>query len=320
MLVVHRAEGRLEHRVFRELPEYLTARDCLVFNTTRVLPARLVTRRKTGGRIEGLFLDELHPGRWRVLLNGSGRLKIGEELAFESGGASIRLEARLPDGECEVSVTPATDAPTLLDRVGLPPLPPYISRGADPARDAARDREDYQTVYAREPGSVAAPTAGLHFTPELLATLSSRGVSRADVVLHVGLGTFAPISTSDLAQHVMHEEHHRLSPESAATIQRCRSGGGRVVAVGTTSVRTLESRADDDGNLRCGDEKTRIFIHPPYRFRSVDAMITNFHLPRSTLLALVMAFGGIELIRSAYREAVAHGYRFYSFGDAMLII
>jgi len=284
------------------------------------MPARLVTHRRTGGRIEGLFLEELRPGRWRVLLNGSRRLKIDEELAFDSGSASIRLEARTPEGECEVSVTPIADAPTLLDRVGLPPLPPYISRGDDPTRDANRDRADYQTVYAKEPGSVAAPTAGLHFTPDLLARIAAQGVARADVVLHVGLGTFAPISTDNLSNHVMHEEWHRLPPQASETIQAARTGGGRIVAVGTTSVRTLESRADADGNLRTGDDKTRIFIYPPYRFRAVDALITNFHLPRSTLLALVMAFGGVDLIRNAYAEAIERDYRFYSFGDAMLIL
>lgn len=319
-MVVHRADGRLEHRVFRDLPEYLTARDCLIFNTTRVLQARLVTRRATGGRIEGLFLEELRPGRWRVLLNGSRRLKIGEALAFDSGGGSMRLEARTADGECEVSVDPVEDAIAVLNRVGLPPIPPYISRGPDDTRDPARDRADYQTVYADAPGSVAAPTAGLHFTPELLAKIAAHGVARADVVLHVGLGTFAPIAADDLSAHVMHEEWNSLTPHTAAIIEACRAMGGRRVAVGTTSIRTLESRADEDGRLRTGDEKTRIFIYPPYSFRAVDALVTNFHLPRSSLLALVMAFGGIELIRHAYQTAIAEGYRFYSFGDAMLIL
>lgn len=320
LMVVHRSDGRLEHRVFRDLPEYLTARDCLIFNTTRVLPARIVTRRATGGRIEGLFLSELRPGRWRVLLNGSRRLKIGEELEFDAGDARIRLQARTPEGECEVTVIPPEDAVTVLNRVGLPPIPPYISRGPDASRDPARDRADYQTVYADAPGSVAAPTAGLHFTPELLAQIAARGISRADVLLHVGLGTFAPIAADDLAGHTMHEEWNCLTSEVAATIEACRARGGRRVAVGTTSVRTLESRADEQGRLRTGDEKTRIFIYPPYSFRSVDALVTNFHLPRSSLLALAMAFGGIELIRHAYRTAIAEGYRFYSFGDAMLIV
>lgn len=320
LMVVHRSDGRLEHRVFRDLPEYLTVRDCLIFNTTRVLPARLVTRRKTGGRIEGLFLEESQPGRWRVLLNGSRRLKIGEELEFESGGVRLRLEARTAEGECEVSVFPTEDAVAVLNRVGLPPIPPYISRGPDASRDPARDRADYQTVYADAPGSVAAPTAGLHFTPELLANIAARGIARADVLLHVGLGTFAPIAADDLTGHAMHEEWNCLTAESAATIEACSAGGGRRVAVGTTSVRTLESRAKDSGGLRVGDEKTKIFIYPPYTFKVVDALVTNFHLPRSSLLALVMAFGGIELIRHAYREAIDQGYRFYSFGDAMLIV
>lgn len=320
LMVVHRGDGRLEHRVFRDLPEYLTARDCLIFNTTRVLPARLVARRATGGRIEGLFLEELRPGRWRVLLNGSRRLRIGEALELEAGGSRLRLEARTAEGECEVFIDPAEDALTVLNRVGLPPIPPYISRGPDASRDPARDRADYQTVYADAPGSVAAPTAGLHFTPELLANIEARGITRADVLLHVGLGTFAPISADDLAGHVMHEEWNCLTAEAAARIEACRARGGRRVAVGTTSVRTLESRADAEGRLRTGDEKTRIFIYPPYSFRAVDALVTNFHLPRSSLLALVMAFGGVELIRHAYRTAIDQGYRFYSFGDAMLIL
>ena len=320
LMVVHRASGAIEHRVFRDLPAYLRPADCLVLNTTRVLPARFNLRRASGGRVGGLFLSETAVGRWRVLLAGAGRVRIGETLAADGGDARLTLLARGERGECEVAVEPAEPAEAVLGRIGRTPLPPYLAGGSGADRDDRQDRADYQTVYARESGSVAAPTAGLHFTPELLARIDAMGVARAEAVLHVGAGTFAPIEAEDLAGHVMHAERYELTAEMATRVNTRRAAGGRVIAVGTTSARTLESCAGDDGAVAAGDGWTRLYITPPHRFKTVDALVTNFHLPRSSLLALVMALGGVELIRQAYAIAVKEEYRFYSFGDAMLIV
>lgn len=318
LLVLHRDTGRIEHRSFRDLPEYLRPEDCLVLNTTRVLPARFEVRRRTGGRIEGLFLREITPGVWNVLLAGVGRLNDGETLAFPDSPWSLTLLRRLDRGECEVRVSPAESAATILDRVGVMPVPPYIRRTHDhPHID--EDRADYQTVYAREPGAVAAPTAGLHFTQDLLNTLGANGVRGAELTLHVGLGTFQPLEVENLADHVMHKEWYDLPAKAANTIAAARASGGRIVAVGTTSVRVLETCAAN-GPLAAASGWTDIFIYPPYRFREVDALITNFHLPESTLLALVFAFARRDLTLRAYETAIAERYRFFSYGDAMLIL
>ncbi len=319
LLVLHRDTAKIEHRVFADLAEYLAPADCLVLNRSRVLPARFVARRATGGRIPGLFLVEDSPGRWRVLLTGAGRLREGEHLSLDGGPWSIIWRRHLDRGMCEVSVEPPDDARKILDRIGAMPLPPYIHRDLPDEKHDQIDREQYQTVYAAVPGSVAAPTAGLHFTPELLDRIRARGTTVAEVVLHVGLGTFQPIEVDDLRDHRMHHEWYEISDAAVESMTHSRQAGGRIVAVGTTSVRVLETAAAS-GQIAPGVGWTNIFVYPPYRCRSVDALVTNFHLPGSTLLALVMAFAGREQTLHAYRTAIEAGYRFYSYGDAMLIL
>jgi S-adenosylmethionine:tRNA ribosyltransferase-isomerase len=312
LLVLHRADGRIEHRTFRDIAEYLEPNDCLVLNNTRVIPARFFCRRASGGRIEGLFLHPDEDG-WRVMLKPSGRLKDGEELQCVGADCILRIVARAERGEWLVRPEPTTEPLSLLAQIGRTPLPPYIKRDQPEPADAGR----YQTVYAERPGAVAAPTAGLHFTPALLDELASRGVRRADVTLHVGPGTFVPIEVDDLSSHRMHAEWFEVGEQAAATLGETRASARRIVAVGTTATRVLESLPD---RPQAAGGWTDIFIFPPYEFRLIDRLITNFHLPGSTLLALVMAFASRELILKAYHEAVSRRYRFYSYGDAMLII
>ena len=323
LLVVQREPDEVFDRTFGDLPAFLRAGDLLVVNDTRVVPARFYARRATGGRLDGLYLREIRPGEWEVLLNGAGRLRPGEWLTLEPEGCEVRLypEERLERGRWRARVSPPQDAERILGRIGRTPLPPYIRRSAEgSAEQAAEDHDRYQTVYAARAGAVAAPTAGLHFSDDLLARLRGMGVEMTCVTLHVGLATFAPLRVDDLAEHEMHAEWYELTPGVAAAVQRCRERGGRVVAVGTTSVRVLESCARNDGTVEDGQGWTELFCYPPYRFRVVDALVTNFHLPRSTLLALVMAFAGVALTRRAYQHAVHAAYRFYSYGDAMLIV
>ena len=313
-MVVDRAAGTIAHRTFADVAQLIDPRDVLVVNRTRVMRARLLGQRASGAPAEILLLKPLGGARYEAMVSPGGKLKPGRRVDIAPGFTAEILEVterrtRIVRLESEL---PLDDA---IERHGHIPLPPYIERA-----DAPEDAERYQTVFARESGSVAAPTAGLHFTPELLEHLSAQGVARAEVLLHVGAGTFKPVEVDDPAQHVMHEEWYALSPESAALINARRAAGGHVWAVGTTSVRTLESAADEHGVVRAGEGETRIFIRPPYRFRAVDRVITNLHLPRSTLIMLVAAFAGYELTMRAYREAVAHRYRFYSYGDAMAII
>jgi len=314
LMVVDRASGSIAHRVFSEVADLIAPEDVLVVNRTRVLKARLLGTRASGAPAELLLLKPLGDGRYEAMVSPGGKLKPGRRIDIAQGFSAeimsvterrtriVRLESDAPLGEA-------------IERHGHVPLPPYIQRA-----DAVEDLERYQTVYARESGSVAAPTAGLHFTPELLASLAARGISRAEVVLHVGAGTFKPVEVDDPAQHMMHEEWYSVPAEAARTINERRASGGKVWAVGTTTVRTLESAADDQGTIQPGEGETRIFIRPPYRFRAVDRLITNFHLPRSTLIMLVAAFAGYELTMRAYREAVERGYRFYSYGDAMAVL
>jgi S-adenosylmethionine:tRNA ribosyltransferase-isomerase len=316
LLVIRRATGSLAHHVFHDLPDLLEPRDLLVLNDTRVLPARLLGRRApTGGKWEGLFLRECPDGSWELLCQTRGRLTAGEAIQVEPGPLVLILESRTPEGHWLARPEPCATSQELLARHGQVPLPPYIHSGR--ARDA--DRERYQTVYARRAGAVAAPTAGLHFTPELLQRLGRRGIERAFVTLHVGPGTFQPIQVADATQHHMHREWGELSEPAAAAIQACRARGGRVVAVGTTSVRVLETVAAS-GLIRPWSGETDLYIYPPFQFRAVDALITNFHLPRTSLLLLVSAFAGVELSCQAYMTAIEHEYRFYSYGDAMLIV
>ncbi|HEX4589088.1 MAG TPA: tRNA preQ1(34) S-adenosylmethionine ribosyltransferase-isomerase QueA [Gemmataceae bacterium] len=340
LLVVRRVNDSLEHRHFLDLPDLLDAGDLLVLNDTRVLPARLLGRReRTGGKWEGLYLGE-RDGIWEMLCQLRGRLVegefviVGEPVASAAGvliasnppGAdapaspAIRLQfvGRSENGHFlfrPESPTPAVDQ---LTRFGHVPLPPYIRKG----RSRACDAERYQTVYARQPGAVAAPTAGLHFTDRVFERLRDRGIEETTLTLHVGLGTFQPLQSDDLTKHVMHGEWCELPAGAADAVNACRTRGKRVVAVGTTVVRTLESAAGHNpgGPLFPWSGESDLFIYPPYNFRKVDALVTNFHLPRTSLLLLVAAFAGEELIRRAYEEAIARRYRFYSYGDAMLIL
>jgi S-adenosylmethionine:tRNA ribosyltransferase-isomerase len=316
LLVLRRADSTRAHHVFRDLPELLNARDLLVLNDTKVVPARLLGRRaRTGGKWEGLFLRQLPDGLWELLCQTRGRLVAGETIDVEPEGLRLRLTQRSAEGHWLAQPEPAGNALDLLATYGQVPIPPYIRKGHAVPDDQTR----YQTVFACRPGAVAAPTAGLHFTPELFDQLRQRGIAWAFVTLHVGLGTFGPLQTTEIAQHRMHREWGELPAETADAIDRCRQRGGRVVAVGTTSVRVLETVAAA-GAMQPWSGETELYIYPPYRFRAVDALVTNFHLPRTSLLLLVNAFAGADLIRRAYEAAVAHQYRFYSYGDAMLIV
>ncbi len=326
LLVIHRDTGALEHRVFREIGDYLRPGDLLVANESRVIPARLFgCKLPDGGKVEILLLRHLDATNWRVLVGGA-RTRVGSRIQLWQGETAISLYADvIAVGERgERTVTFSEPIDPYLERIGQMPLPPYIHRTLD-------DPERYQTVYSRMPGSAAAPTAGLHFTSELLLALRDQGVQLAFVTLHVGLDTFRPISEDTLESHAIHSEWATLSPEVAAQINRTKVMGGRVFAVGTTSVRVLETAARQ-GLLQTLDSAcpwralapfegfTELYITPGFQFRVVDAMITNFHLPRSTLLALVMAFAGVELVRKAYDEAIRQRYRFYSLGDATLML
>jgi S-adenosylmethionine:tRNA ribosyltransferase-isomerase len=337
LMVVRGDTAGVEHRCVRELPELLQPGDCLVFNDTRVVKARLFGRREsTGGKWEGLFLSIDAAGRWKLIGHTRGRLRPGERIVLRAGDASAGIEdtpLALTLLDCDAdgiwTADPNFDVSAwdVLERFGSVPLPPYIERAGDDPDDRVR----YQTVFARYPGAVAAPTAGLHFTPELLERLKARGIETAFVTLHVGIGTFRPIAVENLAEHRMHAEWCRVTAETAEQLNRIRSAGGRVVAVGTTTVRTLESACDESHPGDFGkspgrgrwiqptSRETKLFIRPPYRFRAVDALLTNFHLPKSSLLVMVSALLGREKTLAAYAEAVRERYRFYSYGDAMLI-
>ncbi len=320
LLVVDRVHNSLSHWHVRNLPELLQAGDCLVLNNTRVVPARLVGfRTKTGGRWEGLFLDATPEGFWRVLGKTRGTLETNETITLldPEGREDGRLRVGVKQSGGVWLVRPERDeeALALLDRIGRIPLPPYIRRG----EMVEADRQQYQTVFANKPGAIAAPTAGLHFTEALLQSLRERGITLAWVTLHVGHGTFRPIETATLAEHRMHSEWAHVGQETVDAIRRCRDGGKRVVVAGTTVVRVLETAAAD-GELKPFTGRTELYIRPPYRFKTIDALLTNFHLPRTTLLVMVRTFGGDELVMRAYEEAIREEYRFYSYGDAMLIV
>lgn len=322
LLVVHRKTGELEHLYVRDLPDLLQPNDALVLNNSKVIPARLTgLRTSTGGRWEGLFLRDDGAGVWEILSKTRGKITDGETISLlDREGRSVpalTVVAHLDDGHLAVRPTEPGDTQALLARFGRVPLPPYIRDGQMVDQDAVT----YQTVYAKHPGSVAAPTAGLHFTTDLIRHLQKRGVATAAVTLHVGLGTFRPVSSERLSQHKMHVEWGELPEASAEKLQRCREQSGRVVAVGTTSTRVLESAAAATGAaFQPWQGETDIFIKPPYQFRALDCLMTNFHLPKSTLLALVSAFAGYDLTMEAYRAAVEQRYRFFSYGDCMLIL
>jgi S-adenosylmethionine:tRNA ribosyltransferase-isomerase len=329
LLVVDRRTGRLHHRHIYDLPQLLGTDDLLVFNDSKVLPARLYGERATtGGKWEGLYLCSLSFPQgsrlvWEMLAHTRGYIRAGEhvELVDRDGAPSeykLEIVGRTSDKHLLVRPVPELPPVDFLEQVGHVPIPPYIRKGVD----EAADRERYQTVYAREPGSVAAPTAGLHFTPELLEQLRQRGVGIAHVTLHVGYGTFQPIKVDNLAEHRMHEEWCHVPEETVRAIKTCRGRRGRVFAVGTTTVRALEAavQADTHHELQPWTGQASLFIRPPYQITTCDALLTNFHLPRSTLLMLVSAFAGRERMLWAYAEAVKERYRFFSYGDAMLIL
>ena len=312
LLVYDRKTGKSEDRVFCDIKEYLRPGDVLVINNTKVLPARMYAYTKNGGRVEVLLLKRQNYTDWEVLVRPGKKAKEGTELVV-SEELSLTVRSRTPTGERIVEFHFDGVFEDILSRVGSMPLPPYI-------HEKLKDKDRYQTVYCKTDGSAAAPTAGLHFTKELLAEIKAMGVQVAEVLLHVGLGTFRPVKEEDLTHHVMHSEYYCVSEEAADIVNAAKPEGRRVIAVGTTSVRTLETVADEKGMVRPCSGDTSIFIYPPYKFKCVDALITNFHLPESTLIMLVSAFMGREQCLALYREAVEKKYRFFSFGDAMLIV
>lgn len=323
LMVVDRARGTIEHGSILDLPRLLRAGDCLTLNNTRVLKARLLGERlQTGGRWEGLFLETTASGAWRLLGQTRGKLRPGEAIrvypAFAPNSADrliLKVEEKDAEGIWTAMPEGVTDPVSVLERFGTLPLPPYMKRESADSADFVR----YQTVYARESGSVAAPTAGLHFTPQLLEACETAGIPHFFVTLHVGIGTFRPISAARLCDHKMHAEHCELSPEVAASLRAVRASNGRIVAVGTTTVRTLES-SSQSGRIDSFKGQTSIFIKPGHQFQAIDALLTNFHLPKSSLLVLVSAFAGRDLISKAYALAIREKYRFFSYGDAMLIL
>jgi len=322
LLVLNRENGELVDSRFSRIGDFLSSGDCLVLNDTKVLSARFYGRRRSGGKLTGLFLNERTPSVWEVMLKGARRLKVRETIYLKDKnkgdfcGAEV-LE-KLDAGRCRLKIEVKADAETILERIGFPPLPPYIKRGDDISM-AETDKVRYQTVYARKEGAVAAPTAGLHFTDELIEQLRKGGVGFAYITLHVGPGTFKPISAENIEDHEIERERFCIDEENARTVNSAKEKGGRIIAVGTTSVRALQTKAVGS-RVEAGSGQTTLFITPGHTFKLIDAMITNFHLPKSSLLALVAAFAGLENILSAYRYAIQRRYRFYSYGDAMLIV
>ena len=314
MLALNKTDGSIEHRHFSDLPEYLCPGDTLVVNNSRVIPARLLGERADSGYpIELVLLTDKGDGVWECLTRPGKKCRVGAELTFGGGKLTATVEEILPDGGNRLIRFHYTGVfLEVLEELGSMPLPPYIKEKLD-------DPERYQTVYSKTPGSAAAPTAGLHFTPELMDTVRAMGVQIASVTLHVGLGTFRPVKVEDVENHTMHSEYYMLDEKNAAIINNTRKNGGRIFAVGTTATRTLETIAAEDGTVRACSGWTNIFIYPGYRFKAVDCLITNFHLPESTLMMLISAFAGRDMIMNAYRIAVEQEYRFFSFGDAMLI-
>lgn len=313
LLVYHRISKQAEHKVFKDIVEYLNPGDCLVINDTKVLPARLLGEREdTGGKMEFVLLHRESDDTWRVLVKPGKRAHIGARFTFGNGLLKAEVLSATEEGGRIVRFFFEGVFEEVLDQVGIMPLPPYI-------HEELKDKNRYQTVYAKYEGSAAAPTAGLHFTPELLKQLEAKGVSIARVTLHVGIGTFRPVKVENILEHTMHKEVYEITDRAVQQINGAKASGKRVIAVGTTSLRTLETVADDNGIVHSGSGETGIFIYPGYRFKVIDALITNFHLPKSTLLMLVSALVGREEILGVYREAISQRYRFFSFGDAMFI-
>ncbi|MFH1238914.1 MAG: tRNA preQ1(34) S-adenosylmethionine ribosyltransferase-isomerase QueA [bacterium] len=318
LMVLNRDSGQMEHKIFKDIIFYLQENDVLVINDTKVIPARLYGMKEPGGaKIELLLLKKIEePEIWEALLNPGRRVKIGSKIFFAKE-LTAEVLAKKPDGKAIVKFSCKGNFRKIIGKIGRMPLPPYIKRPA-----GEEDKKRYQTVFARKEGAVAAPTAGLHFTPSLLAKIKTRGVKIAPVTLHTGWGTFQPVRVENITEHKMEEEYFQISAESAQLINEAKKKGGRIIAVGTTSVRTLESAAEkiaDGWKLKAGSGWTNLFVYPGYKFKLVDALVTNFHLPESTLLMLVSAFAGKELIDKTYQEAIRKKYRFFSYGDAMLI-
>lgn len=313
LMVVNRSDKTIAHRKFKDIIDYLEPGDCLVVNNTRVLPARLIGQKAdTGAKVELLLLKRISQTDWEVLVKPGKKVKVGTNLTFGNGQLTATVEQVVSGGNRIVRFGYDGIFEEVLDQLGTMPLPPYI-------RQKLEDKERYQTVYSKHDGSAAAPTAGLHFSEDLLEQIRQKGVQIANVTLHVGLGTFRPVKVEDVKKHTMHSEFCFIQPQDAALINQTKQKGGRIISVGTTSLRALESFAQEDGMIQSGSMWTDIFIYPPYRFKVVDKLITNFHLPASTLLMLVSAFGGKEFILDCYEQAINQEYRLFSFGDAMLI-
>lgn len=312
LMVLNRETETIEHRKFKNIIEYLKPGDCLVRNNTKVLPARIYGNKETGAKIEFLLLNNIEGDIWETIVRPGNKLHIGTNVIFGEGKLIAEILDIMPGGTRKVKFTYEGIFNEILDEIGLMPLPPYI-------HEELKENDRYQTVYAKYNGSAAAPTAGLHFTPELLKQIEEKGVKIANVTLHVGIGTFRPVKEEKVENHEMHSEHYYIKQEDAEIINETKKNGGRVIAVGTTSCRVLETVADENGMVQETEGDTKIFIYPGYKFKCLDALITNFHLPQSTLLMLVSSLAGKEYIMKAYEEAVKEKYRFFSFGDAMFI-
>jgi S-adenosylmethionine:tRNA ribosyltransferase-isomerase len=322
LLIFNRSSGELTDSTFSRIGDFLVGGDCLVLNDTKVLPARFFGRRNSRGKLEALFLDESSPGVWEVMLKGVHKVKVGEIICLKDKTKNDFCEAEILDkseqGKCRLKIKTDANVETILEKIGFPPLPPYIKRNDD-LEQAAIDKLRYQTVYARHTGAVAAPTAGLHFTDQLIKQLKQTGIHFAYITLHIGEGTFKPITTDNIEEHKIHQEQFSIDEKNAQIVNTTKEKGGRIIAVGTTSARTLETIAIGS-QVKAATGTTELFIKPGYKFTMVDAIVTNFHLPKSTLLALVAAFAGLENVLAAYQHAIEKQYRFYSYGDAMLII
>ncbi len=315
LMVLHRSKDLIEHREFKDILDYLHPEDLLVMNNTRVLPARLIGKKETGGKCEILLIPSRNGtnGKWEVLIKGSGRIKPGARIQFEEG-LSGEVE-EMKNGKGKICFSGQPGVMEILQKIGHMPLPPYIKREDEPL-----DKDRYQTIFAEREGSIAAPTAGLHLTHSLLQSLRDQGVNTTWITLHIGIGTFAPVKVQNIVDHSMEAEWIEISEETGRKIEEAKQRGGRIIPVGTTTTKALESFADTEGRVKAGEKLSSLFIYPPYPFRVIDGLITNFHLPKSTLVMLVSAFVGKDLLMKAYGEAIQREYRFYSYGDAMLII
>lgn len=313
LMVLNREKQTIENKVFKDVIDYLNEGDCLVINNTKVIPARLYGKKETGANVEFLLLKRIHDDTWEVIVRPGRKLLAGAKVIFGDGLLEATVDKVLENGNREVTFKYQGIFNEILDQIGMMPLPPYI-------KERLKEKDRYQTVYAKYEGSAAAPTAGLHFTPELLEKIKAKGVEIANVTLHVGIGTFRPVKVENVEEHDMHSEHYYIKQEDVDKINKAKKSGHRVISVGTTSCRVLESVADENGFVKETEGDTNIFIYPGYKFKCIDNLITNFHLPESTLIMLVSTLAGKDFVMSAYKKAVEEKYRFFSFGDAMIII